>query len=300
MDELELFPIVEIKVKQEIEQLGTKEKYWIYCQEEKCKKLFKIGRPNTGEDWAEVAAYEIAKLIDLPAAKYEFAKYKNSLGTVSTSIVLDNEQLIHGNEFLAEIDNNYPVNKFYKVKEYRLDTAAKIVSDIDEQYPNLSSLVNFIGYIVFDCLIANQDRHHENWGFILKQQGKLSLAPSYDHAAGFGCREQDAKIAERLVTKDKNFTVAAYCQRAKTPFYDKRSQRLGTLEACKLLGSNYPDQLCYWLEKIATIGTDDIRNIFARIPNEFISEKQRLFAQAILKENMTKLAALKKEICQNE
>lgn len=236
----------------------------------------------------------------MPVAKYEFANYKDSLGTVSTSIVLDNEQLIHGNEFLAEIDNNYPVNKYYKVKEYRLDTVAKIVSVIDEQFPNLNSLVSFIGYIVFDCLIANQDRHHENWGFILKQQGKLSLAPSYDHAAGFGCREPDARIAERLATKDKNFTVAAYCQRAKTPFYDKQSQRLGTLEACKLLGSNYPYQLCYWLQKLAAIDANDIRNIFARIPNEFISEQQRLFAQAILKENMKRLAGLRKEICQDE
>lgn len=300
MDELELYPIAEIKTKQEIEQLGTKEKYWIYCPVDKCKKLFKIGRPNTGEDWAEVAAYEIARLIELPVAKYEFARYKDNLGTVSTSIVLDNEHLIHGNELLAEIDDKYPINKYYKVKEYRLDTASKIVSVIDAQFPNLNSLVSFIGYIVFDCLIANQDRHHENWGFILRQQGKLSLAPSYDHAAGFGCREQDTIIARRLTTKDKNFTVAAYCQRAKTPFYDGQSQRLSTLDACRFLGSKHQAQLCYWLDKIGAIDTNDIKSIFIRIPNEFISNQQRLFAQEVLKENMKRLAALRKEICQNE
>lgn len=300
MDELELFPIVEIKIKQEIEQLGTKEKYWIYCPVDKCKKLFKIGRPNTGEDWAEVAAYEIARLIGLPVAKYEFARYKDSLGTVSTSIVLDDEHLIHGNELLAEIDNKYPLNKYYKVKEYRLDTVANIVSIIDQQCPNVNNLVNFIGYIVFDCLIANQDRHHENWGFILRQQGRLSLAPSYDHAAGFGCREQDARIAERLATKDKNFTVAAYCQRAKTPFYDKQSQRLSTLDACRFLGNKHRTQLCYWLDKIVLIDINASQAIFARIPHELMSEQQRLFAQEVLKENMKRLAALRKEICQNE
>lgn len=300
MDELELYPIVEIKIKQEIEQLGTKEKYWIYCPKEQCKKLFKIGRPNTGEDWAEVAAYEIAKLIELPTAKYEFAKYKDSLGTVSTSIVLDNENLIHGNEFLAEIDSNYPANKFYQVKEYRLDTVVRIVADIDRHFSEANSLINFIGYIVFDCLIANQDRHHENWGFIQRRQAKLSLAPSYDHAAGFGCRELDSRIAERLKTRDENYTVAAYCKRAKTPFYDKESKRLSTLDACRLLGNKHPEPFCYWLDKIASIDTNSIKSIFARIPSDFISEKQRQFAQEILKENMKRLATLRKEICQNE
>lgn len=45
-----LYPIIEIESKDEIEQLGTKEKYWIYDAITNEKKLFKIGRENTGED----------------------------------------------------------------------------------------------------------------------------------------------------------------------------------------------------------------------------------------------------------
>lgn len=52
-----LYPIIEIESKDEIEQLGTKEKYWIYDAITKEKKLFKIGR----EDWAEIVAiYDLA------------------------------------------------------------------------------------------------------------------------------------------------------------------------------------------------------------------------------------------------
>ncbi len=49
-----MYKIIEIESKNEIEQLGTKEKYWIYDEKEKVKKLFKIGRENTGKDCAEV------------------------------------------------------------------------------------------------------------------------------------------------------------------------------------------------------------------------------------------------------
>ena len=42
-----LYPIIEIESKDEIEQLGTKEKYY----------KWKIGRENTGEDWAEIGKH---------------------------------------------------------------------------------------------------------------------------------------------------------------------------------------------------------------------------------------------------
>lgn len=55
-----VFPVIQVANTQGLEQLGTKEKYWIYNSDTKEKKLFKIGREGTGENWAEVVAYEIA------------------------------------------------------------------------------------------------------------------------------------------------------------------------------------------------------------------------------------------------
>jgi len=48
-----VYPIIKIESKDEVEQLGTKEKYWIYDTKTNEKKLFKIGRENTGENWIE-------------------------------------------------------------------------------------------------------------------------------------------------------------------------------------------------------------------------------------------------------
>ena len=178
-----LYPIIEIESKDEIEQLGTKEKYWIYDAITNEKKLFKIGRENTGEDWAEIVAYEIGKHIGLEVAIYELAVYKSKLGTISTNFVQDDERLVHGNELLVKIDKLYPSDRFYKVREYKLDTVLNLIKILekDEIIGIKDALHNFIGYIVFDCLIANQDRHHENWGLIVGLGKKLRLAPSFGY-----------------------------------------------------------------------------------------------------------------------
>jgi len=58
-----MYEIFEISSKYEIEQLGTKEKFWVIDQKQAAKQLFKIGREGTGENWAEKIASELAELI---------------------------------------------------------------------------------------------------------------------------------------------------------------------------------------------------------------------------------------------
>ena len=49
-----------------LEQLGTKEKFWCY-DDHNNEHLFKIGRPNTGENWSEKVAGELAKVLGISA-----------------------------------------------------------------------------------------------------------------------------------------------------------------------------------------------------------------------------------------
>jgi len=57
------------------EQLGTKFKFWFRnAIGDKC--LFKEGRPNTGENWAEKVAAELCSLLGLPASAYELGKFR--------------------------------------------------------------------------------------------------------------------------------------------------------------------------------------------------------------------------------
>jgi len=298
----DLYPVITIESKDEIEQLGTKEKYWIYDVTTDEKKLFKIGRPNTGENWAEIVAYEIGKHIGLKVAIYELAVYGSKQGTVSTNFVQNDERLIHGNELLVKIDKSYPSDRFYKVREYKLDTVLSFIK-ILERAENIeihNALDAFIGYIVFDCLIANQDRHHENWGLIVGLGKKLRLTPSFDHASGFGCKVQEDEAKNRLNAKDKNYTVEAFCTRAKTPFYDRDSKQLSTIEACRVLAKHDRESFCKWVEKIEKVEDSFYEEIFEKIPMEFVNEYSKQFALEILKENTKRLIALKNEVCGDE
>jgi hypothetical protein len=49
------------------EQLGTKRKFW-FQNDVFFDFLFKEGRPDSGEDWAEKVASELCNLLDLPHA----------------------------------------------------------------------------------------------------------------------------------------------------------------------------------------------------------------------------------------
>ena len=58
-----LFPIIDISNNTVVsdEQLGSKSKFWIARDAERW--LFKEARENTGEDWAEKVASEVAQLL---------------------------------------------------------------------------------------------------------------------------------------------------------------------------------------------------------------------------------------------
>lgn len=106
----EAFPIVEVPqdAPEELEAMGTKEKFW-FRDRERGLCLYKKARPGTGEDWSEKIAAELCKLLGLPHADYELATlFDGSLGTISPSFLPEAGSLIPGNEVLAQLMSDYP------------------------------------------------------------------------------------------------------------------------------------------------------------------------------------------------
>lgn len=289
------YNIFKVKEQYEIEQLGTKEKFWVYINNN--KYLFKIGRKNTRENLAEKVIYKIGKLIDIKIVSYEFAKYKDKLGVLSPLFLNEDERLVHGNELLAKVIENYPKEQFFKVRDYKLTTVLGLIEILSEKY-NKNFLEDFISYIIFDCLVANQDRHHENWGFVVSSLKKeIDLSPSYDHAAGLGCKVNIDEIKNRMTTKDRGYSVEKFCQKAKTPFYHNK-KRLSTIEAIKLCTKFDKKTVMINIEKINELldfqKVDDILN---KIPKEFYNNEIELdFSKKILEVNKYRLYKLLKEI----
>lgn len=293
---------IELHQNENIEQLGTKKKFWIKNNSDNLLKLFKIGRLNTGENWTEVVVSEICTLLNIPHAEYMFAKWENEEGTITPSFVPKDHRLIHGNELLVETGHYDKENyKNYKTREYKLKLILKIMKDKKLKVPiNYKSDVvktpidAFIGYIMLDCLISNQDRHHENWGWISSPDKKLYLSPSYDHASGLGCRVSDEDKQKRLNSADKGFKVESFVKKAKTPFYHQ-DKRLTTIEAFKLCGDYNKQIAINWLKKLEGLDIKEIERYFDSIPKHLIKNISIEFALKILEENKKRLIALKGE-----
>ena len=297
-----------------LEPLGTKRKFWFQDDDDdNFMKMFKIGRPNTGENWVEVVVAEICSLLHIPHAKYEFATWSENEGTITPSFVLKEHRLIHGNELLAKtykmlpLEIDYPMyknneNQSYAIREYKLKLVLAIMKNkflkmpISYQNDALNNPIDiFIGYIMLDCLIANQDRHHENWSWIISPSKEVFLSPTYDHASGLGCREDDKTKKERLETNDSRRQVSHFVARAKTPFYDK-GKRLTTLEAFELCADENKEAAIYWLDKLEKLEIHRVKEIFNAIPDALISKESVEFALKILEENTKRLMKVKEAL----
>jgi hypothetical protein len=273
--------------------------------------LFKEGRPGTGENWAEKAACEIARLIGLPCAHYDLAIWRDKLGTVSKYFLPERSILVHGNELLFLRDTDYPVSRehkrgFQKVRQHTLIRVLgaqieRIEVTVDD-YPELRSISAFkafVGYFVFDALIGNTDRHHENWGVIYqapqKESPRLILAPTFDHASSLGRELNDPERIARLQTTDAGFAVSAYADRARSAIFDNEEDRtpLTCFDVVVRCQEIHREAVSFWLDRLSrlddAVWPDQIHN---RIPISFVSQPARDFASRLLVHNKNRLLTL--------
>jgi hypothetical protein len=279
------------------EQLGTKEKFW-YWQNNK-RYLFKAVRTHTGEHWSEKVACELCTLLGLPHAHYELAIWKDRKGVITPSLVSDNEQLVHGNELLARIHYDYPIDKKYRVKQHTLKEIFVLMNNPVVQLPSDWEPIKgietafdvFIGYLLLDTWIANQDRHHENWAFIITKEGTSRLASTFDHGAGLGRNETDANRQERLETRDKRRGMEYYVTKARSAIYDKVSSNkpFDTITLFVEAAQKRPLAAQIWLNHLKRVLAANIQQIFAQIPATEITPIASKFAQKILELNQKRL-----------
>jgi len=294
----DFYPIIEIPydAPELPEQQGTKTKYWLHKDEK--YYLFKIGRVNTGENWAEKVACELCALLGLPHAHYELAIWKDKKGVLSETVVPLNGGLIMGNELLAGIHNTYPEQQRYKVQDHTLNRIYALLSNTDILLPmnwqspskDIENAVDvFLGYLLLDAWIANQDRHHENWGIIYCN--KSYLAPTYDHAASMGQNEKDGKREELLTTTDRGRSISHYILKARSAIYLNKSEKkpLFTLDVFQQLAEKRPNSAKFWLQQLNDISLDQCKDIFNRIPTSEISTIAIKFAMKLLELNKERL-----------
>ena len=296
------FPIYKVayEAEQLQEDMGTKPKFW-FRHPDLGKCLFKQARPNTGEDWSEKIAAELALLLGLPHAQQELALWNNRPGTISKIMMPNDAYLIHGNDILSGIVSNYPRDKRYNVSEHTLDIVIQAISNPDVQKtldwdaPDGidTALDTFIGYLLLDAWIGNGDRHHENWGFIETIDRGTYLSPTYDHASCLGRELLDEKRQERLQSK----TVQAYTDRSRSAFYAHVFEKkpLTTMAAFQRAANASPKAASVWLSRLRNVTDATTLACLHRISSQRISTTAVSFAQQVLIINKGKLLSSSSE-----
>lgn len=132
------------------EQMGSKAKFW-YCAQDARRWLFKACREGTGEDWAEWIAAEVAALLGLPHATVALADSNGVRGCVVMDFVGDEAALIHGNELLSDLDQDYPKEQHYRVSAHTIENVLRVLRAPSIQPPasgeveGMSAVEMFLG-----------------------------------------------------------------------------------------------------------------------------------------------------------
>ena len=288
----------------DVEQLGSRSKYW-YTYDGK-RHLFKMGRADTGENWSEKVASELCELLGIPHAGYELAVWRGMKGVLSPNFVPNGGRLVHGNELLAKVSPGYEASRKFRQRQHTLGSVLAIIKNImdppigwvnDECIETAVEV--FLGYLMLDTLIANQDRHHENWGLVLDmEKPRVHLAPTFDHASSFGSHETDENREKRLRTKDEGQGMHRYVERARSAFYlsPADTKPMLTIEVLQKAAKKWPHAAKSWLGRLEALSPQVTQEIFDLIPKSEISPVSLEFAQMMLILNRQRLLDLKRDL----
>ena len=147
----------------------------------------------------------------------------------------------------------------------------------------------FAGYLVLDALIANRDRHEQNWAVLLPP-GELqaALAPSYDHATSLGFNFRDSKRQAHLAMGSGQ--IEEWVRRGTAHRFEARPDgEHHTLVdlARQALGLAAEQASSLWLGKVAALTKDDVQAVVDRTPD--MSDLARTFAVAVVDLNRGRL-----------
>jgi hypothetical protein len=286
----DFFPILEVSsaMRRGVEQLGSKPKFWF--NHEGADWLFKVARENSGEGWAEKVASEVAHLLGLPAHHAELADWEGRRGCAVKSFLTSGQRvLIHGNELLGGLITGYDKEKERGQSDH---TFENIVAVLEKLFPaekdRRAAALRMVGYVVFDALVGNTDRHHQNWGVLLEPQQPqpssgplaLSLAPTFDHASSLG-RELTDEARLRYLQEG---TFSRYIGKGRGGIFENAGAKYGLspMALARKVALRYPAFFKPWQTRVAELRSEDLRNLLDRVPGSLISEPARAFALAIL------------------
>jgi hypothetical protein len=262
------------------EPAGENEKTWFRDPDAPDHRwIYKPNRQHRSEyeDRSEVVASILAQQFGIPAAVVRLATLRNSQGCLSRNVVIDeSNELEHASLYLSEFVENFDP----RAKDSRGHSQQWIRTILEQLEPpiagsakGLSAVDWFAGYLIFDALIGNTDRHSENWAIEVTPRGTMHLAPSYDHATSLGVTTRGPRLDKVLASEE---LVRQFAARATSHRFEGESKTPLVDFAVEFLAGCSPQAQRHWTSTVLEFDVDTATRII---------EQSKMSAQA------TRLAA---------
>jgi hypothetical protein len=280
-----------------VETQGMHAHDWLKHESRERTWLYKQVRPerdrSLGEDVAEKLACEFASLAGVPAARVELAVRGGTRGCIVEDARWPGGALQHGRVLMNEVDEGYDPDD----TSNRGQSIAAVQRGLDRfAAPPDSSVPStfhafdvFAGYLVFDALIAQVDRHDRNWAVLVRPPetpGDDALCASFDHAASLGFTLSDEQREMHI----RDGTVDAWARGGKARRFDHRAgSRWRTLVglAGAALGSCPAPTREHWLGRVLSVDRASVGAVVAAAPD--LSDVTRRFIAELVMINRRRL-----------
>jgi len=275
---------------------GVEEKWWLIHPDTGDRWLFKPPvvkcEFQQGEDWAERVSTQLARVIGVPCADVELAHRGGRRGSLSRNLQPAGWDIQPGQLLLAEFDPDY-VSKAKGRPGHSLARIYAALRDKHVQPPvdaaaGFGAFDVFAGYMVLDALVANRDRHDDNWSILTPPPGDATyrLCGSYDHSNSLGYNVHDRKCGQLLSETDG---VGRWARKGTAHRFEHGPDGPATLvdHAVNALSMCEPPVREFWIEAVRSVTHDMLDDLLKSVAG--LSGLCRTFASELLKINRERL-----------
>lgn len=286
------------------EQISTKEAWW-RVDGSKCKWLFKPVREDqsgrSGWDWVEFVSMIVADVLGVPCARTRLAVADGVEGSISRDLLhqeddsVPKEDLVHGRVWIGRrlgVDTGTSAgvrsdDASHTIENIRASLEGVEAPSSELREAGMDAFDAFAGYTCLDALIANQDRHGQNWAVVLPGRAGIAprLAPSYDHGNGLGARLSDSR-RRRYAGDDA--LLEQWAQRGEAKCFAGPPRTLVQL-ATECLSSASSSAASYWYERVAGLDVSRIESSIRDARSPVMSEAARSMVVRLLEVNGRRL-----------
>jgi hypothetical protein len=255
-----------------VEQIGSTQNLWLLDRSTGQEWLHKdtvipSNGIEQGEDWAEVMSTRVAMELGVPCATTRLCIREGRRGSLSLSVIPEAHDLWEGPVVLeASGASGYfrhvegepgidPDRPGVRRPGHNLPNIREALGDVGSPLmfggpATLTGFDVFAGYVLLDALIANRDRHEQNWAILAPRvkDSRDTLAPSYDHASSLGYNLTDERRRAFLAAPER---LVAWAEKG-TAYRFEHSARPESLvaHAMNALALSSRQGADWWAERI--------------------------------------------------